>query len=176
MTFTPAQTDNYEVATTNVVVTVNALTSLLANNINLTSATSSISVPMPTAALSAMTLEFWLKPASDLDSGTYSVVGKNSPSGGSELSVSLNYSSSTVASLSATVTAASDSSATASADLIDPLAWNHVALVVSSSSVQFFINGTAGSSTRLMRALAWSTQPLVFGRSFRGQIDDIRIY
>ena len=176
VTFTPAQTDNYEVATTNVVVTVNALTSLLANNINLTSATSSISVPMPTAALSAMTLEFWLKPASDLDSGTYSVVRKNSPSGGSELSVSLNYSSSTVASLSATVTAASDSSATASADLIDPLAWNHVALVVSSSSVQFFINGTAGSSTRLMRALAWSTQPLVFGRSFRGQIDDIRIY
>jgi alpha-tubulin suppressor-like RCC1 family protein len=147
-----------------------------ANNVNFTSTASEISVPMPTAAMGGMTLEFWMKPASGLGSGTYSVVRKNSPLGSSELSVSLNYSSSTIASLSATVTPAAGSPATASANLIDPLAWNHVALVVSGSSVQFFINGTAGSSAMLMGALALSNQPLVFGSSFRGQIDDIRIY
>jgi hypothetical protein len=177
VTFTPMDTTAFESVTLSVNVTVNAVaTSPFANNINLTSATSVISVPMPTAALGGMTLEFWLKPASGLGSGTYSVVRKNSPLGSSELSVSLNYSSSTIASLSATVTPAAGSPATASANLIDPLAWNHVALVVSGSSVQFFINGTAGSSAMLMGALALSNQPLVFGSSFRGQIDDIRIY
>ncbi len=178
VTFTPADAGAYQSVSFEVAVAVNpTATSPFANNMNLTSATSVISVPMPTAALGGMTLEFWLKPASGLGSGTYSVVRKNSPLGGSELSVSLNYSSSTVANLSATVTPAPGSPpATASANLVDPLAWNHVALVVSGSSVQFFINGTAGSSTMLMGALALSNEPLVFGSGFRGQIDDIRIY
>jgi alpha-tubulin suppressor-like RCC1 family protein len=177
VTFTPADAGAYQSVSFEVAVAVNpTATSPFANNVNFTSTASVISVPMPTAALGGMTLEFWLKPASGLGSGTYSVVRKNSPLGSSELSVSLNYSSSTIASLSATVTPAAGSPATASANLIDPLAWNHVALVVSGSSVQFFINGTAGSSAMLMGALALSNQPLVFGSSFRGQIDDIRIY
>jgi hypothetical protein len=147
-----------------------------ANSINFTSTASEISVPMPSAAMGGMTLEFWMKPASGLSSGTYLVVRKNNGSGGTEVSVSLNYSSSTVASLSATVNPAMGSPAVASANLGNPLAWTHVALVISASSVQFFIDGVAQTPSPLMGALAFSNQPMVFGSSYRGQIDDIRIY
>jgi hypothetical protein len=51
-----------------------------------------------------------------------------------------------------------------------------VALVITGSSVQFFIDGVAQSPSLLMGALAFSNQPMVFGSSYRGQIDDIRIY
>jgi hypothetical protein len=51
-----------------------------------------------------------------------------------------------------------------------------VALVISASSVQFFIDGVAQSPSLLVGALAFSNQPMVFGSSYRGQIDDIRIY
>jgi hypothetical protein len=177
VTFTPMDTAAFESVTLSVNVTVNAVaTSPFANNVNFTSTASVVSVPMPTAAMGGMTLEFWMKPASGLSSGTYAVVRKNDGSGGTELSVSLNYTSSTVASLSATVNPASGTPAVASANLSDPLAWTHVALVISASSVQFFIDGVAQSPSLLVGALAFSNQPMVFGSSYRGQIDDIRIY
>lgn len=88
----------------------------------------------------------------------------------------MNYISSTVTNLSATVNPATGGSVVSSADLIDPLAWNHVAVVISGSSVQLFINEVPGNSALMTGALALSNQPMVFGNSFRGQIDDIRIY
>ncbi|NDC00501.1 MAG: hypothetical protein EBZ83_03675, partial [Verrucomicrobia bacterium] len=151
-------------------------TSPFANNVNLTSTASVISVPMPTAALGAMTLEFWIKPASGLSSGTYRVVSKNGPTGKAELAIDLNYTSSTVANLSATLTPSGGFPTTASVDLGNPLGWTHVAMVISSFSVQLFADGTASSSFSLSSSLNWSNLQMVFGNGFRGQLDDIRIY
>jgi autotransporter-associated beta strand protein len=177
VTFTPTDAANYNTVSTNVNVTVNTgSTSPFANNINLTSTASVISVPMPTAALGPMTLEFWIKPASGLSSGTYRVVSKNGPTGNSELAIDLNYTSSTVANLSAKLTPTGGFATTASVDLANPLGWTHVAMVISSFSVQLFADGTAGSSFSLTSSLNWSNLQMVFGNGFRGQLDDIRIY
>ena len=151
-------------------------TNPFANNVNLTSTASVISVPMPTAALGPMTLEFWIKPSSSLSPGTYRLVSKNGPTGKAELAVDFNYTSSTVANLSATLTPLSGPATTASVDLGNPLGWTHVAMVISSSYVQLFADGTAGSSTMLFSDLNWSNLQMVFGNGFRGQLDDIRIY
>ena len=144
-----------------------------ANNVSLTSS-SVINVPMPSAALGGMTLEFWMKPASGLASGTYRLVSKNSTSGQPELAVDLNYNSTTSANVQVAV---GGSVGFASGNLIQPLDWNHVAVVLGSFSVEIFVNGVSPfGSSLLMGQLSLSSQPLVFGTGFRGQLDDIRIY
>jgi len=157
-------------------LTISGGTSPFANNVSMTSTASVISVPMPSAAVGGMTLEFWIKPASGLSSGTYRVVSKNGLTGGSELAVDLNYTSSTVANVSATVTPTGASPAVASVDLGNPAGWTHVALVIFGSSVQMFADGVAGNSFSLTSDLNWSNLQMVFGNGFRGQLDDIRIY
>ena len=148
-----------------------------ANNVSLTSTASVISVPMLASPLGQLTtLEFWIKPSSGLSPGTYRVVSKNGSTGKAELAIDLNYTSSTVANLSATLTPLSGPATTASVDLGNPLGWTHVAIVISSSYVQLFADGTAGSSSQLLSDLNWSNLQLVFGNGFRGQLDDIRIY
>jgi alpha-tubulin suppressor-like RCC1 family protein len=178
VTFTPTDTANYNTATTNVTVTVNtASTSPFANNVNFTSPASVISVPMLAAPLGqSTTLEFWIKPFSGLSSGTYRVASKNGPLERAELAIELNYSSSTIANLSATLTPSSGPATTVSVDLGNPLGWTHVAMVIGSSSIQLFADGIPSSSSMLMSDLNWSNLQLVFGNGFRGQIDDIRIY
>ena len=104
------------------------------------------------------------------------MASKNGPLGGAELAIELNYSSSTVANLSATLTSSSGPATTVSVDLGNPLGWTHVAMVIGSSSVQLFADGIPSSSSTLMSDLNWSNLQMVFGNGFRGQIDDIRIY
>ncbi|NBS54729.1 hypothetical protein EBT23_04080 [bacterium] len=104
------------------------------------------------------------------------MVSKNGPTENSELAIDLNYTSSTVANLSAKLTPTGGFATTASVDLANPLGWTHVAMVISSFSVQLFADGTAGSSFSLTSSLNWSNLQMVFGNGFRGQLDDIRIY
>lgn len=44
------------------------------------------------------------------------------------------------------------------------------------SSVQLFADGVAGSTFNFTSNMNWSTQPMMFGNGFLGQLDDIRIY